>query len=54
MVSGSLDVDSRFGCKVLLVVSTAKAVVYALVPKEGWALPWTVMTPRGSGILSLR
>ena len=38
-VFGSLGVDSRFGCKVLLVVPAAKAVMYLLVPKEGLALP---------------
>ena len=53
-MSGSLDVDSRFGREVLLIVSAAKAVVYLLVPREGSALPLTVMTPRGPGILSLR
>ena len=53
-MSGSLDVDSRFGCKVLLISSAAKAVVYLFVPGEGSALPLTVMTPRGPGILSLR
>ena len=51
---GSLDVDSRFGRKVLLIVSTAKAVVYLLVPREGSALPLTAMTPRVPDILSLR
>ena len=54
MVSGSLAVDSRFGCKVLLTASAVKAAVYSLVPKESSALPLTVMTPRGPGILSLR
>ena len=38
-VPGSLGVDSRFGCKVLLDIPAAKAVMYLLVPKEGSALP---------------
>ena len=54
MVSGSLDVNSRFGCKVLLVASAVKAAVYSLVPNESSALPLTVMMLRGPGILSLR
>ena len=53
-MSGILDVGSRFGCKVLLFASAAKAVVYLLVPKEGSAFPLTVMTPRGLGILSFK
>ena len=49
-----MDVDSRFGCKVLLVASAVKAAVYLLLPEERSALLLTVMTPHGLGVLSLR
>ena len=47
MVSGSLCVDSRFSCKVLLVVPAAKAVMYlsSCVRKSGLFVAITALRP---------